>query len=104
MTAPRDTDRLISAFLAEGVDELPLRSYAAVRDHVERTRQRVVIGPWREPPMPVIARIALAAAAVVVAVAVGINLLPQGGGVAAPGPSPTPTMTAAPSVASQARW
>ena len=96
MTAPRDTDRLIGAFLDEGVDELPLHSYAAVRDHIERTHQRVVIGPWREPPMPIIARLALAAAAVMVAVAVGINLLPQRGEVAAPGPSPTLIATPSP--------
>ena len=63
MTTPRDPDRLIRAFLDEGSTELPDRAYDAVRAHIERTRQRVVIGPWREPPMPTIARFAVAAAA-----------------------------------------
>ena len=64
MTSMHDPDRLIRAFLDEGQTELPARTYDAVRDHIERTRQRVVIGPWREPDMSNIARIAVAAAAV----------------------------------------
>jgi hypothetical protein len=96
MTAPRDPDRLIGAFLAEGMTELPEPSYADVRDRIERTRQRVVIGPWREPRMPVIARVSIAAAAVLVAVVLGINLLPRSASVAGPGPSPTPTASPSP--------
>ena len=49
MTAPRNPDRLIRAFLAEGQDELPDQVYDAVRDRIEQTNQRVVIGPWRTP-------------------------------------------------------
>jgi len=94
MTAQRDPDRLIRAFLAEGQTELPDRAFDAVRDSIDHTRQRVVIGPWREPRMNSFARIALAAAAVVVVAAVGINLLPRSGGFgAAPTPSPSPTST-----------
>ena len=47
MTAPRDPDRLIRAFIDEGMTELPDRAYDAVRSHIDQTHQRVVIGPWR---------------------------------------------------------
>ena len=94
MTAPRDPDRLIRAFLAEGQTELPDRAYDAVRDSIDHIRQRVVIGPWREPRMNSFARIALAAAAIVVVAVVGINFLPRSGGFGGgPTPSPTPTPT-----------
>jgi hypothetical protein len=105
MTAQHDD--LIRAFIAEGRDELPDRAFDAVRGEIHRTRQRVVIGPWREPQMSNLARIALAAAAVV-AVAFGASrLIPTGSGPGAtpppPTPSPsqsaTPTESAAPSVA-----
>ena len=61
MTAPRETDRLIRAFLHEGGTELPDRAFDAVRRDIHRTRQRVVIGPWREPDMSNLARVAIAA-------------------------------------------
>ena len=76
MNAPRDHELLIKAFLAEGQTELPDRTYDAVRDHIDQTRQRVVIGPWRKPQMSNLARIAAAAAAVLVIAVVGVNLLP----------------------------
>src|SRR6185369_13279896 len=63
MTAPHDD--LIRAFIAEGREELPDRAFDAVRGEIHRTRQRVVIGPWREPQMSNLAKVALAAAAVV---------------------------------------
>jgi hypothetical protein len=94
MTAPRDPDQLVRAFLADGRTELPAESYDAVRSHIERTRQRAVFGPWREPRMSNVTKIAMAAAAVVVAVVVGLNLLPGGspfGGRASPSPVPSPT-------------
>jgi hypothetical protein len=65
MTAPRDADRLIQAFLSEGETDLPDRAFEAVRRDIHRTHQRVVLGPWREPHMSTIARVAIAAAAVV---------------------------------------
>ena len=80
MTAPRDPDQLIRAFLDEGRTELPDRAYDAVRDQIDRTRQRVVIGPWRESDMNTYAKVALAAAAVLVVAVIGINLLPGGSG------------------------
>ena len=102
MTAPRDPDRLIRAFLAEGQTELPDRTYDAVRDSIDHTRQRVVIGPWREPQMSNLARIMIAAAAVLVVAVVGINLRPgDPGGVGATAslsPSPSPSASASPVV------
>ena len=49
MTSPRDPDRLIDAFLGVGPDSCPIGPIDAVRDDIDHTRQRVVIGPWREP-------------------------------------------------------
>ena len=108
MTPLRKPDRLISAFLAEGPDELPDRAYDAVRAHIDRTRQRVVIGPWREPRMSAFARVAIAAAAVLVVGVIGFNLLggPRqitgSGATASPNPPPTaapsPTAAASPIV------
>ena len=51
MTAPHDLDRQLDAFLRDGPTELPDPSFDAVRDRMETTRQRVVIGPWRIPDM-----------------------------------------------------
>jgi hypothetical protein len=94
MTAPRDPDRLIRAFLEEGKTELPDRAYDAVRAHVDRTRQRAVIGPWRNLRMSFQVRVAIAAVAVVVLAVIGINLLP--GPISGPGASPTPTAEPSP--------
>ncbi len=77
MTASRDTERLIRAFLDEGVTELPERVYDVVRSDIDRTHQRVVIGPWRTPDMNTFAKFAMAAAAVLVVAIVGYNLLPS---------------------------
>jgi hypothetical protein len=95
MTAPGDTDRLIRAFLDEGQTELPDRAYDAVRAHIDRTRQRVVIGPWREPHMSTFARVAIAAAAVLAIAVVLIQLRPSAS-VGGPAPSPVPTPTPIP--------
>jgi hypothetical protein len=103
MTAQHDD--LIRAFIAEGREVLPDRAFDAVRGEIHRTRQRVVIGPWREPHMSTVARIALAAAAVIVVAFGASRLLPTGAGPGAtpppptPSPTTTPTDTAAPSVA-----
>jgi len=98
MTEPRDPDRLIRAFLAEGQTELPDRAYDAVRGHIDRERQRVMIGPWRAPHLSNIAGIAIAAAAVLVVAVVGINLVPSSnvggvGGRITPSPAPSPSPT-----------
>jgi hypothetical protein len=104
MTSDRDPDRLIDAFLGAGPTELPERTYDAVRDHIEHTRQRVVIGPWREPNMSNLTRVAIAAVAIL-AVGFGASRLLPGspGVVGGPGPSasasPSPIISATPSVA-----
>ena len=51
MTASRDPDRMIHAFLREGAGQLDDQVYDAVRAEIEQKRQRVVIGPWRMPDM-----------------------------------------------------
>jgi hypothetical protein len=100
MTASRDPDRLINAFLHEGAEQLNDRVYDDVRAEIEQKRQRVVIGPWRVPTMNKLVPIGLGAAAVVVAVVVGSRFLgppaPTGVGTA---PSPRPSATPAASVA-----
>jgi hypothetical protein len=98
MTAPRDADHLIRAYLDEGMTQLPDRSYDSVRAHIDRTHQRVVIGPWRMPQMSSIARIALGAAAVAIAaVAVAVSLPNNtsqvGPPIESPIMSPTPSPT-----------
>lgn len=102
MTAARDPDRLIQVFLSEGQTELPDRAYEHVRDTIDRTRQRVVVGPWREPRMSSFARAAIALAAVVVVAVVGFNLgSPPGVGGPTPAPpsaSPSPSSVASPSL------
>ncbi len=96
MTPMRDPDRLIDAFLAEGPSELPGRTYEAVRADVDHIRQRAVIGPWRQPRMSSIARIALVAVAVLVVAVIAVNLVPASniGPGASPSPSATPRSTA----------
>jgi hypothetical protein len=90
MTTSRDPDRLIRAFLAEGQTELHDRTYDAVRSEIDRTRQRVVIGPWRSPDMSTFAKLAIGAAAIVVVAVVGIRFLPGTSGVGGPGVSASP--------------
>lgn len=89
MTASRDPDRLIHAFLHEGLDELPDPVYDAVRDRIEQTRQRAVIGPWRTSHVNRYLQIGLAAAAVLVIAVVAFNLLP--GSPTPPGGEPSAT-------------
>jgi transglutaminase-like putative cysteine protease len=87
MTATHDLDRLIRAFLDEGLTELPTHAYDAVRSDIERTRQRVVIGPWSEPHMPRLASVAIAAAAVLIVGAVGLTAIGGPGSRGGIGPS-----------------
>jgi hypothetical protein len=98
MTAPRESDRLIRAFLEEGGAALPDRAFDAVRRDIHRTRQRVVIGPWREPDMSSLTRVAIAAAAVLAISVAWINLVPSSGGVGS-GPPPSPSVSPSPSAA-----
>jgi hypothetical protein len=95
MTTTRDPDTLIQAFLDDGIDELPDSSYDVVRAAIDRPRQRVVLGPWRDHRMSKFALLTATAAAVVLAAVIGIRGLPPGGGMwgapaatASPAPSP----------------
>ncbi len=96
MTASRDPDQLIRAWLAEGPTELPHRSFEAVDARTERTRQRA-IRPWRNPHMSNLARLGVGAAAVIVAAVIGITVFRSGG--SGPGVLPAPTPSASPSPA-----
>lgn len=107
MTGAGKSDRLIHAFLNEEELDLPERVYDTVRDHIDHQRQRVAVGPWREPDMSDPARILLAAAAVVVVAFGAFQLFQSGpatGGSATPSPtaSPPQTATAGPSPSSAA--
>lgn len=100
MTASRDPDRLIHAFLQEGLDELPDPVYDAVRDRIEQTRQRAFIGPWRTSLVTRALKYGLAAAAVVVIAIIGYQFLGKSN-TGSPGasesaePTPSPSATAA---------
>ncbi len=96
MTASRDPDSLIRAFLDEGRTELPERAYAAVREHIDHTSQRVVIGPWRTPFMSKFAGLAAGAAAVVAVGLLGATLLGSGSGTG-PAAGPTAVPSSSPS-------
>lgn len=96
MSVSRDPDRLIGAYLEDGIDELPDRAYDAVRSEIDHTRQRVVFGPWREDQMRRYAIFGIAAAVIVLVAVVGIRFLPSNGGFAGP-PAPTPTPSPTPS-------
>jgi hypothetical protein len=97
MTAPNDLDRQLDAFLRDGPAELPDPSFDAVRDRMETTRQRVVIGPWRMPDMNKLVPIGLGAAVVAGVLLVGSQLLGSPtSNVAAPAVVPTPAPTPKP--------
>jgi len=94
MTATRDPDRLIRAWLDLMPDEAPDRAITSVLLAVEATpqrRSRSVDGPWRASPM---IRFAFVAAAAAIVVAVGALLLPRGPSVG----QPLPTSSVPPSV------
>jgi hypothetical protein len=101
MTASRDPDRMIHAFLEEGAEHLADQGYDAVRVEVDRKRQRVVIGQWRMPTVNELVPIALGAAALVVVVIVGAQLIrpAASGNVGAGGTTPTAAPSPSPSVA-----
>ena len=90
MTDSRNPDRLIQAFLDEGVEDLSDRVYDLVRDQLHHNRQRVVIGPWRMPLMSTSVRAALAAAAVIVIALLGFTFLTRPSNTGQPGASSSP--------------
>jgi hypothetical protein len=93
MTAQRDLDRELAAFLREGPEELPYESFDTVRDRTEQTRQRVILGPWRLPEMNKILAVGIGAVAVVAVLLVGSQLFgPAVGGEPSPTPEPSATV------------
>ena len=72
MTAPRDRDARIAAFFQASQPDLPDRTFDAVHLDIHRTRQLIVVGPFREPDSTLGGRFVAAA---VVVLAVGITLL-----------------------------
>ena len=75
MTASRDPDRMIHAFLREDAGQLDDQVYDAVRAEIEQKRQRVVIGPWRVPTMSKLLPIGLGAAAVIAVLLLGSRFI-----------------------------
>ena len=92
MTAPRDPDRLIDAFLREGQTELPDYVYNEMRTEIEHTGQRTVFGPWRNSFVNRFVAVAAVAGVVVLAAVIGL----QFGGplVGGPGPGTSPSAPA----------
>ena len=94
MTADRDPVDFIRTFLDEGQDELPERALHAVRRDIHRTRQRAVIGPWKEPHMSKLARMVIAVAAVLAVSVISFSLVSSRNGSdvgSVPSASPSPT-------------
>lgn len=89
MTTHRDFDRLVHDFLAAGEAELPGPIYDAVREHIEHTRQRVFIGPWRNIAVTKLIAYGVAAAVVVAAAVIGFRVLTTQN-VGSPTTTPTP--------------
>jgi hypothetical protein len=90
MTASRDPERMIHAFLLEGAERMHDQVYDAIRAEVDLRPQRAVIGPWRVPALNKLLPIGLGAAAVIAAVFLGTRLL---GSPSGPGASALPTAT-----------
>jgi hypothetical protein len=96
MTAHRNGDPRIQAFLEDGPELLPDATFDLVRRDIHRTRQRVVVGPWTQPRSSDLWRYAAIAAVVVVAVAAGAFLLRSNPSGIFGRPSPSPLRTPVP--------
>lgn len=99
MTASRELDRLIHAFLQEGEEQLHDQVFDAVRAAIEHKPQRAFHGPWRGFLMNRFATFGLGlAVVVVVGLILGSQLL--GGPGRTTGGAPTATPTPSPSTSS----
>ena len=98
MTQPRDIERLLDTWFADGSSVAPDRVIDIVADRIERQPQRPAWRlDWRHLTMNPLAKAGAAIAAVVLIAVVGYNLLPgTSNGVGAPGPSASPTVTPSP--------
>jgi len=96
MTAVRDPERVLRSLIQEGPTQLSERSYHAVRSEIDRTRQRVVLGPWRNAQMTNFTRMAIVAAAALAVAFVVFNFWPRNPSVASPTAVPATSPTTAP--------
>jgi transglutaminase-like putative cysteine protease len=69
-----DPDARIRAFLDEGPTELSDGAYDAVHAKIDRTRQRVVVGPLAMPRLPSVATFAIGAATVLIVGGIGLAI------------------------------
>lgn len=90
MTQRRDTDELLRAYFGERAPELPDRVFDAVRRDIHRSRQRLVLGPWREPDARMLARVLPIAATIALLLSLWILNIPLLGGGPTRTPGPTP--------------
>jgi hypothetical protein len=98
MTANRDPETVLDAWLDEGPTDLPDATRRAILAALPTTQQarRGRFAPWRLRSMNGSTRLALGAAAIVIVAVGGIYLLGglrPTGSVGGPGPSPSPTPT-----------
>jgi hypothetical protein len=102
MTAPRDRDARIAAFFEASQPNLSDRAFDAVRRDIHRTRQLIVIGPFRESDSILGGRFVAAAVAVLAVGIALLNLRPVVGPGGAPVPTTTPTLVPSPTVSPSA--
>jgi hypothetical protein len=102
MTQPRDIERLLDQWFADGSSVAPDRVVDIVADRIERQPQRPAWRlDWRHFTMSPLAKAGAAIAAVVLIALVGYTLLPgRSTGVGGPAPTASPTVipSATPSV------
>jgi len=101
MNQPRDIERLLDQWFADGSSVAPDRVIDIVADRIERQPQRPAWRlDWRHLTMSTTYKLAGAVAAVAIVGVIGYSLLPgssTGGGGPAPSVTPSATPTAAPS-------
>jgi len=95
MTAPRSTEQLLDAFLADGLTQLPDRTYDAVRRDIHGLRQRGRLGRLSLPEVGLARAFSAALVAVVVLAVAVLDMRPGGGpgGVPTAAPTQTPAAT-----------
>ena len=120
MTARREPDAILAAWLEEGPDVLPESTRRAIEVTIRTTHQSRLPNwlPWRAPTLNGMTRLALAAATVVAVVVAGLYVLRPGvdqPGVGGPGspvpsaspspsPSPSPAPSSTPSLLDTSTW